>query len=374
MAKFEDGSYGSFPGIELIAKVLAGRCKMHYTRVAVGKGYIEEGQTPKTMTEPAGYVMDAKISGYTNPVAGECQVTVQINSADVENGFYATGLLLYAEDPDKGEVPYTYLVLENEPEWIRPSSSIVGKLATFDIITAVGDVDTVTAAIDPEALATVERVEQLIKEHNEDPDAHSGSISEAVAKKVQELADEGELVTEEEVTDIVKREIAKRPGGGYYGTYTVTLTPEAWQEAAEPNADYDYVCDVVESEVKGDLVPMGACDLRYFDIANKAGVVSGCETYDGYVRFFSKRIPEANIQATVILFSKGGGSGGSVGAGQGLKFDDEGNLAVHIGDGLAFDKNEALTVSKETVMTSDDLVDESDVNQAVENIFNGDGT
>lgn len=87
MAKFEDGSYGSFPGIELIAKVLAGRCKMHYTRVAVGKGYIEEGQTPKTMTEPAGYVMDAKISGYTNPVAGECQVTVQINSADVENGF-----------------------------------------------------------------------------------------------------------------------------------------------------------------------------------------------------------------------------------------------------------------------------------------------
>ena len=195
-----------------------------------------------------------------------------------------------------------------------------------------------------------------------------------MAKKVQELADEGELVTEEEVTDIVKREIAKRTGGGYYGTYTVTLTPEAWQEAAEPNADYDYVCDVVESEVKGDLVPMGACDLGYFDIANKAGVVSGCETYDGYVRFFSKRIPEANIQATVILFSKGGGSGGSVGAGQGLKFDDEGNLAVHIGDGLAFDKNEALTVSKETVMTSDDLVDESDVNQAVEDIFNGDGT
>ncbi len=47
---------------------------------------------------------------------------------------------------------------------------------------------------------------------------------------------------------------------------------------------------------------------------------------------------------------------------------------MHIGDGLAFDKNEALTVSKETVMTSDDLVDESDVNQAVEDIFNGDGT
>lgn len=141
MAKFEDGCYGSLKGIALIAKVLAGRCKMHYTRVAVGKGVIPEDMTPKTMTEPAEYVMDAVISSVTNPVDGECQVSVQINSANVETGFYATGLLLYAEDPDEGEVPYTYLVLEGEPEWIRPASSIVGKLAFFDIIAAVGDID-----------------------------------------------------------------------------------------------------------------------------------------------------------------------------------------------------------------------------------------
>ena len=155
MAKYEDGSYGSAAGIALIAKVLAGRCAMKYTRVAVGKGNIPDDKTPKTMTEPADYVMDAVIAGITNPVDGECQVTVQINSANVDKGFYCTAVVLYAEDPDEGEVPYTYLVLENEPEWIRPASSIVGKLATIDLIAAVGDVDTVTAAIDPEAIATV---------------------------------------------------------------------------------------------------------------------------------------------------------------------------------------------------------------------------
>lgn len=32
MAKYEDGSYGSAAGIALIAKVLAGRCAMKYTR------------------------------------------------------------------------------------------------------------------------------------------------------------------------------------------------------------------------------------------------------------------------------------------------------------------------------------------------------
>ena len=116
MSYFEDGSYSCTPGIELIAKVLAGRCKMKYTRAAVGSGQILETENPKTMTGPAGYVMDAQIAAVSNPVNGECQVTVQINSSDVDEGFYATGIMLYAEDPDDGDVPYTYLVLENGPE------------------------------------------------------------------------------------------------------------------------------------------------------------------------------------------------------------------------------------------------------------------
>ena len=177
MPRFEDGSYGNAKGIALIAKVLAGKCSMHYTRVAVGNGTIPEDMTPKTMGEPAGYIMDGMIASVTNPIDGECQVTVQVNSAQVERGFYATGLVLYASDPDEGEVPYTYLVLENEPEWIRPSSSIVGKLATFDIIAAVGDVDAVTATIDPNSIVTAAAVQQMIKDHNEDEGAH-GALME----------------------------------------------------------------------------------------------------------------------------------------------------------------------------------------------------
>ncbi len=166
MSNFEDGSYSSLTGIDLLGKVLAGRCQMHYTRAAVGKGAIPEGKTPKTMDVPPEYVMDARIASVTNPVGGECQVTVQIRSDDVETGFYVTSIVLYAEDPDLGEVPYTYLSLENEPEWIRPASSVVGKFATFYLIAVVGDVDTVAAFIDPEAIATVGDVLE-VKEHLE---------------------------------------------------------------------------------------------------------------------------------------------------------------------------------------------------------------
>lgn len=187
MSQFEDGSYGSEKGIALLGKVLAGQCQMNYTKAAVGSGTIPDGKTPKTMDGPAGYVMDATIAAVTNPVDGECQVTIQILSDNVQTGFYATNIVLYAEDPDEGEVPYTYLSLENEPEWIRPASSIVGKLATFDIIAAVGDVDAVTAIIDPEAVATVACVENLIKQHNESDEAH-----EELAELAQDALDKAE--------------------------------------------------------------------------------------------------------------------------------------------------------------------------------------
>ena len=70
---FEDGCYSCRPGIDLIAKVLAGRCKMNYTKATVGKGKIQDGQDPKTMEQVAEYVMDAQISAATTPVNGECR-------------------------------------------------------------------------------------------------------------------------------------------------------------------------------------------------------------------------------------------------------------------------------------------------------------
>ena len=307
MSKYEDGSYGSLPGIALIAKVLAGRCKMKYTRVAVGKGYIPEDKTPKTMTEPAEYVMDASIVSVTNPVDGECQVTITIDSARVETGFYCTGVLLYAEDPDDGEVPYTYLAIENEPEWIRPKTSAVGKLATIDLIAAVGDVDKVTAVIDPDATATLALVQQLIDEHNADPNAHSETINKAIAGKLSELS----IVTEDNVEQMVKDAVQSMPAGSYYGYLDLTIPASGWVEAEEPSADHNYICDVAAEGVTAGLIPFGGPKLGSCGVANKAEVVPGCDTREGAVRFYSKEIPEADIFAFIILLQQGQGGGGS---------------------------------------------------------------
>lgn len=258
MSKFEDGSYGSLSGIALIAKVLAGRCGMKYTRAAVGKGVIPEGMTPKTMTGCADYVMDAKIAAITNPVDGECQVTIQIKSDDVEVGFYATNIVLFAEDPDDGAVPYTYLSLENEPEWIRPASSIVGKLATFEIIAAVGDVDVVDAVIDPDSLMTRAAAERL--------------IAEATALSVAEIF---------------------IPKDGWKPT-------EGQNEAVE--SGLMFYQDIALSGVRSEQFPAVTVRKEDIAVAQKAGICSTTQTLDGAVRVWTKETPVRDVGATLALY------------------------------------------------------------------------
>ena len=255
MSNFEDGSYGSLAGIALIGKVLAGRCQMRYIRAAVGKGSIPEGKTPKTMDSPPEYVMDAKIANVTNPVDGECQVTIQIRSDDVETGFYITSIVLYADDPDIGEAPYTYLSLENEPEWIRPASSVVGKFATFDLIAAVGDVDTVSAIIDPEAIATVGWVNQTLKGYS---------------KK----------------TAVVEFEIPK----------------DGWVRNTGFNEDPNMIhVDVPVEGIFEDMIPLLSIYSSSMDTARACGISTSSKAMNGKLRIYSQDAPAVEIKAGLAL-------------------------------------------------------------------------
>ena len=284
MAKYEDGCYGSLKGIALIGKVLAGRCQMRYTRVAVGKGTISEDLTPKTLMEPPDYVMDANICSIENPVDGECQVSVQINSTYVKEGYYARWLILYAEDPDEGEIPFTALCLENEPEWIRPASSIVGKLATFDIIAAVGDVDTVTATIDPDSLVTRGEWEKL-------------AAQIALIRK------------------------------------SLTIPAAGWEKVGEGN--YPYRLELAVEGVTRERIPALTIPEAGESTAGACGLAPWVETLDGAIRLATVSVPAEPIPA--ILTLQGDAAGIVVGPsgvvdrlalGAGLRYDQSGSLAL----------------------------------------------
>lgn len=323
MEKFVDGSYQSAPGPALIAKVLAGRCKMNYTRAAVGAGTIPEGESPKTMQEPPGYVMDAKISAITNPVDGECQVTVQINSSDVEEGFYLTSIILYAADPDDGEVPYTYLMLEEGPEWIRPSSAAVGKLATFDLVAAVGAVDKVSANIDPNSIVTRNEAQRLIA---------------AATAKVE-----------------------------------ITIPKTGWQNGQAEGYNVLYL-DIPVDDMKESMIPMLSVYPEAQTVAKACQLGSTAQTLDGKLRLFAKEAPSEDIGATLTLFCSSVGAVSSEAAPDGsyvLPVATETKLGgVRVGEGPNVSPDGTLSVNQTKVMTDSDLVDEGEVAQSVAAILN----
>lgn len=243
-----------------------------------------------------------------------------------------------------------------------------------DILLAVSNKANISLTVAPQVQALMKLVEAEIKKHNADVDAHAATITAAVSAAVKNLSESGEILNEEQVKALIKEQVDGGTGG-YYGSYELTLAADGWKPARSED-DYEnaggmdyYQCiyDAELSDSTSELVPVGVVSPGSFYTTTKAGVLNGCETHDGFIRFFAQRIPEADIQATVTLFGKGGGSGetGSVSIGQGLKRDASGAIAVRIGEGLDFDSANALTVRKETVMTSEDLLDEEETQQEI---------
>lgn len=415
MSKYEDGSYQCLPGPALIAKVLAGRCLMRYTRAAVGKGTLPDGVSPKELTEPPEYVMDAMIASVTNPVNGECQVTVQINSSDVETGFYANYIILYAEDPDEGEVPYTCLKTEDGLEWIRPKTSAVGKLATFDLIAAVGDVDTVAAVIDPNSIVTAEYVDQAIQNHNADPDAHAEAIETAVEKQLEEAAQEGGVIDtvvagaieaemekaadpeqggavaqamqtaaeaavqqslesgegKEQVETIV-REMANSgelsTGGGIVKVIEAVLTPENWYSDPNPVNGYIYLYDLADEDITAELMPEVVVAEASRKIATDTGMSLTAETFDGYIRLKAESKPTEEISLICYLLAEAGGAGGGSYAIPPATADTLGG--VKVGAGLSVSADGTLSVNNTSVAEEISATDE-EAAEALADTLNG---
>lgn len=256
-----------------------------------------------------------------------------------------------------------------------PSTKVNGDFEIeLSALLAVSNKANISITVDPQVQALMKLVKAEIEKHNADASAHATTITEAVSAAVKNLSESGEILNEEQVKALIKEQVDGGTGG-YYGSYELTLAADGWKPARSED-DYEnaggmdyYQCiyDAELSDSTSELVPVGVVSPGSFYTTTKAGVLNGCETHDGFIRFFSQRIPSDNIQATVTLFGKGGGSGetGSVSIGQGLKRDASGAIAVRIGEGLDFDSANALTVRKETVMTSEDLLNEEETQQEI---------
>lgn len=147
-------------GVALIAKLLATKQQLVFTRAAVGTGNCHSGYDPASMIDLNQYRMDGMISDYWAE-GQEATVVFQISSANVEEGFIITEAGLYAEDKDEGEVLYAYLSLTDDPQYVYAKGSAIEKFAEIEFKTIIGSIENVTAIISPSALATREMLDKL---------------------------------------------------------------------------------------------------------------------------------------------------------------------------------------------------------------------
>ena len=300
------------------------------------------------------------------------KVSVHTESGDDAYLMHQVGVFGRLND---GEEVLLFLMQDERGVEIPASGTNANFAFDVDILLAVSNKANISLTLAPQVQALMKLVKAEIEKHNANADAHAATITAAVSAAVKNLSESGEILNEEQVKALIKEQVDGGTGGGYYGSYELTLAADGWKPARSED-DYEnaggmdyYQCiyDAELSDSTSELVPVGVVSPGSFYTTTKAGVLNGCETHDGFIRFFAQRIPEADIQATVTLFGKGGGSSetGSVSIGQGLKRDASGAIAVRIGEGLDFDSANALTVRKETVMTNEDLLNEEETQQEI---------
>ncbi len=144
-------------GLIVLAKGAAGE-KINYTRIVLGDGYLEDGQTPRSLNDVVSPRATIDITKLMVNAEGTAIIGGIFTNSNTSDGFYYRELGLYAEDPDPeiGEVLYCYGNCGNLAEWIPPAGGATIVEKTIDIVTVIGSATNVTAYIPADAYATRE--------------------------------------------------------------------------------------------------------------------------------------------------------------------------------------------------------------------------
>ena len=133
-------------GLRLLAKVQAGAA-LAFTRVAVGDGYVQNGQDPTTFTALVDQKMSLSINSIvvTDPQATICAV---LSNVGLSTGFYWREIGVFATDPDLGEILYGYDNAGSEAEFVPPASQS-SFTAVCNTAVIISNASSVTATINP---------------------------------------------------------------------------------------------------------------------------------------------------------------------------------------------------------------------------------
>lgn len=145
-------------GSLLIAKVMASRGSITFTRIVMGDGYMPSSQIPEHMTAVVSPKAEMTVTKCEVTGSGAAVVGGRYDNSTQSQDFEWRELGLFAQDPDLGEILYSYGNAGEHAEVIPAGGGATAIEKLIDVITYVGQDVQVTAQFMPYVVPSADEV------------------------------------------------------------------------------------------------------------------------------------------------------------------------------------------------------------------------
>lgn len=150
-------------GQALLAKTVAGTCKMVFTKVSLSENTLKGNLS--TLSNIGEVKQSTHISRKTVRDNASVVLEAVFTNADLNRGYSVRNIGLYAQDPDEGEILYSISTADESKapaDWIAPYVQ-GGIITTFtiELVTTVANASNVEIEVDPACVATLKDIAEV---------------------------------------------------------------------------------------------------------------------------------------------------------------------------------------------------------------------
>lgn len=168
-------------GLALQAKLIEGTT-LQITEVQIGAGYVTPGllMQQTAVSDPKKTIQQVDGIGY--PEEGKCSIKISITNDDVNTGYTAKQVGIYATDPDEGKILYFIAQAENNTGTVVPSNTeMPGFSAEWTFYFQYGNADNVSVIVSPSNTVSRTEMTEYVEEHT-DPKGSAAAAQQAAAQ------------------------------------------------------------------------------------------------------------------------------------------------------------------------------------------------
>lgn len=325
-------------GRNLITSLMAGKT-IEFTRIMVGSGSMPEGVEPIDMVTLVTPVAEG-VSSVPTVENGVLSMVVEYRNdlnGGLQEGFWLREFGVFAKTEDTEEILLYYATLGDSPQPVN-----------------------------------------AYKDNRIDIRRYPISIALELDADVQITYNPGAFITSAEAEELVRtmvQEAVSGVGTAIIKDITIPHTGWTWQEENPDEQgewdmdEYRNYVDVPVEEATETQFPSVALHKSALEVAKNAGLCPTVQTLAGALRFWAKRSPDEDMEATIALVSPGASSSGGGGSTYVLPVATATRLGgVKIGKGISVAADGTITASTSGV-SPDDMASTEDTESMLDEVF-----